>query len=91
MLKYCIAIWNISLPFGISYDHLIHFFFIWNIFPVLVSSSKKDLTTLGWATFWATFPLNSSGHPDRRLTFKHPAFTVGLPDVLFSNQKSQFG
>jgi hypothetical protein len=26
------AIWNISWRFGIVYDHLVHFVFIWNIF-----------------------------------------------------------
>jgi hypothetical protein len=32
--------------FGIFYDHLVHFVFIWCIFPVLVSSTKKNLATL---------------------------------------------
>jgi hypothetical protein len=32
--------------FGIFCDHLVHFLFIWYIFPVLVSCGKKNLATL---------------------------------------------
>jgi hypothetical protein len=38
--------WNIYWRFGILYDHLVHFEFIWHIFPVLVSRAKKNLATL---------------------------------------------
>jgi hypothetical protein len=31
---------------GIFYDHLVNFVFIWYIFPVLVSCTKKNLATL---------------------------------------------
>jgi hypothetical protein len=37
MLIYFRAILNSLLLFGIFYDHLVHFVFIWYIFPVLVS------------------------------------------------------
>jgi hypothetical protein len=40
------AIWNILPKFGIFYDHLVHFVFIWYIFPVLVSWTNKSLATL---------------------------------------------
>jgi hypothetical protein len=40
------AIWNILWTFGIFYNHLVHSVFIWNIFPVLVPCTKKDLATL---------------------------------------------
>jgi hypothetical protein len=40
------AIWNILQTFGIFYDHLVHFMFIWDIFPVLVSCTKKNLATM---------------------------------------------
>jgi hypothetical protein len=40
------ATWNILWRFGIFYDHLVHFVFIWYIFPVLVSCAKKNLATL---------------------------------------------
>jgi hypothetical protein len=40
------AIWNILWRFGIFYDHLVHFVFIWYIFPVLVSCAEKNLATL---------------------------------------------
>jgi hypothetical protein len=46
MLIYFMAIWNILWRFGIIYDHLVHIFFIWYIFPVLVSCNKKNLATL---------------------------------------------
>jgi hypothetical protein len=46
MLKYSLAICNISMTFGISNDHLVHFLFVWYIFPVWVSSTKKNLATL---------------------------------------------
>jgi hypothetical protein len=38
--------WDILWPFGIFYDHLVHFVFIWYIFPVLVSFTKTNLATL---------------------------------------------
>jgi hypothetical protein len=31
MLIYLMAIWNISLTFGMFYDHLVHFVFFWYI------------------------------------------------------------
>jgi hypothetical protein len=34
MLKYFMAIWNILMRFGKGYVHLVHFVFIWYIFPV---------------------------------------------------------
>jgi hypothetical protein len=46
MLIYFMAIWNILWRFGIFYDHLVHFIFIWYILLVLVSCTKKNLATL---------------------------------------------
>jgi hypothetical protein len=46
MRIYFMAICNISPTFGIFYDHMVHFVFIWYIFPVLVSCTKKNLATL---------------------------------------------
>jgi hypothetical protein len=40
------AICNILLRVGKLYGHLVHFVFIWGIFPVLLSSTKKNLATL---------------------------------------------
>jgi hypothetical protein len=40
------AIWNILRTFGTFYGHLVHVVFIWYIFPVLVSWTKKNLATL---------------------------------------------
>jgi hypothetical protein len=45
------AIWNILLTFGICYDDLIHFVFIWYIFPVLASRTEKNLATLYSSAF----------------------------------------
>jgi hypothetical protein len=46
MFIYFMAIWNILQTFWIFNDHLVHFVFIWSIFPVLVSCAKKNLATL---------------------------------------------
>jgi hypothetical protein len=46
MLIYFMVIWNILQTFGIFYDHLVHFVFIWYIFPVWVIFTKKNLATL---------------------------------------------
>jgi hypothetical protein len=46
VLIYVMAIWNILQTFGIFYDHLVHFVFIWYIFPVWVSCTKKNLANL---------------------------------------------
>jgi hypothetical protein len=59
---------------GIFYDHLVHFVFIWYIFPFLVSSTKKNLATLGTPhltnqlraevnVFWFEFPLEKRVAP----------------------------
>jgi hypothetical protein len=37
---------DVLWPFGIVYDHWVHFVFIWYIFPVLVSWTNKNLATL---------------------------------------------
>jgi hypothetical protein len=46
MLIYFMAICYISRTLRISSDHMVHFVFIWYIFPVLVSCTKKNLATL---------------------------------------------
>jgi hypothetical protein len=46
MFIYFMAIWNILWTFGIFFDHLVHFVFIWYIFPVWVSCTNKNLATL---------------------------------------------
>jgi hypothetical protein len=38
--------WDILLPFGTFCVHLVHFVFIWYIFLILVSNTKKNLATL---------------------------------------------
>jgi hypothetical protein len=45
MLVHFMAIRTILLPLGIFYGHLVHFVVIWNIFPVLVYCTKKNLAT----------------------------------------------
>jgi hypothetical protein len=45
MLIYFMSIANILQTFEIFYDHLVHFVFIWYIFPVWVSCTKKNLAT----------------------------------------------
>jgi hypothetical protein len=46
MFIHLMTIWNILWRFGIFYDHLVHFIFIWYIFQVLVTCTKKNLATL---------------------------------------------
>jgi hypothetical protein len=41
------AIWNVLRTFVIFYEHLVLFVFIWYIFLVLVSCTKKNLASLG--------------------------------------------
>jgi hypothetical protein len=52
MLVYFRAVWNI---FWIFYDHLVHFVFVWYIFPVLVSCTSKNLATLGRTENWSSY------------------------------------
>jgi hypothetical protein len=40
------AIWTILHTFRIFFDHLVHFVFIWYIFPVWVIFAKKNLANL---------------------------------------------
>jgi hypothetical protein len=59
-----------------------HFWYIcWSFFPVLVFCSKENLATL-LKTRLSQFQFDS-----RRVFGSEP----GLPDGLFSNQKSQIG
>jgi hypothetical protein len=46
------AVGNTCRSFGIFYDHLLHFVFIWYIFTVMVSCNMKNLATLVSATGW---------------------------------------
>jgi hypothetical protein len=46
ILIYFMAVCSILWTFGKIYDHLVHFVLIWNIFPVSVSPTKKNLATL---------------------------------------------
>jgi hypothetical protein len=46
MLKYFMGTWNSSWTVEICYDHLEHFVFIWYLFLVSVSCTKKNLATL---------------------------------------------
>jgi hypothetical protein len=49
MLMYFMATWNILRTFGIFYDRWVHFVLVWYIFQVLVSCTKKNLSTLVWS------------------------------------------
>jgi hypothetical protein len=40
------TIWDILRTFGIFYEHWVNYVYICNIFPVLVSRTKKNLATL---------------------------------------------
>jgi hypothetical protein len=56
MFIYIMALLDILLRFGIFYDNVLHFVFIWYIFLILVSCTKKNLATLflnvsGWIDY----------------------------------------
>jgi hypothetical protein len=46
MFIYFMAIWNILRTFGIFYDSLVHFLFIWYIFSGFGFTQQKNLATL---------------------------------------------
>jgi hypothetical protein len=56
MFIYFLAICNMLRMFGIIYDHLVHFVFIWYIFPFLVPCTKKNLATSKLCLFNFTHP-----------------------------------
>jgi hypothetical protein len=55
MFIYFMAIWNILRRFRILYRQLVHFVFIWYIFPVFLLCTEKNLATLIAATFFVKF------------------------------------
>jgi hypothetical protein len=67
-MKYFLSIWNILYPFRIFYDHLVHFVFIWYIFPVYyhVCMYREKSGNPAWKTQMSTSsttPLsNVKGH-----------------------------
>jgi hypothetical protein len=75
MSIYFMPIWNILQTFAIFYSHLLHFVFIWYIFPVLVSCNKKNLATLmgGTAVFMYTIELD----PQKNLEVKYRSKEFG--------------
>jgi hypothetical protein len=46
ILAYFMTMWSILRPLEIFYGHLVYFVVIWNIFPISVSCTKKNLATL---------------------------------------------
>jgi hypothetical protein len=79
MLIYFKAIWNILQTFGLFYDHLIYFAFIWYIFPVLVSFTKKNLATLDSVTMGRSTVADLE-HGDQEGQFKPPLMDGGPCD-----------
>jgi hypothetical protein len=65
ILAYVMAIWSILGPSGIFYGFLLYFKVIWNIIPILVSCSKKNLATLPnitiWSIFWRGLAMENGG------------------------------
>jgi hypothetical protein len=74
-------IWSILQPFGLLYGHWVNFVIIWYFSPVWYVVPRKI-----WQPCCRMNPV-LGGH----LNPKHElAFVAGLPDGLFSNQKSHF-
>jgi hypothetical protein len=53
MLMCFMAIWNILRTFEICYGHFVIFLFIWYIFSVFVSCTRKNLATVAMASLTA--------------------------------------
>jgi hypothetical protein len=75
-MLYLVAIWNISWLVG-------------TFFPVLVCCTKKNLATLAFLN--ARKVHFAKGQIKSVDAFHISGYQAGLPDGLFSNQKSQFG
>jgi hypothetical protein len=75
MLIYFRVIWNILRIFGIFYDHLVHFVFIWYIFPVLVSCTQENLATLGQTKIFGS--IFSSFHAFKSFAFQLACYKQG--------------
>jgi hypothetical protein len=90
---------NLAQTFGIFYDHLVHYVFIWYSFPVLVSCAMKNLATLTHNERKKVFfpivleTLPNTQKNENVWTFRPLKATSGsgLPNGTFSIQKSQFG
>jgi hypothetical protein len=80
MLIYFMAIWNILQTFGIFYDHLVHFVFIWYIFLVLESCTKKNLATLLQIRFFLL--QKNVGNKDSDQVFPISRFGLVSVDIL---------
>jgi hypothetical protein len=84
ILVYYMAMWSILWLFNIFCGHLVYFMVIWYIFPVLVCCTTKNLATLCFCVYKFTCASST--------LIRHfvPLIESGLPDGLFSTQKSIF-
>jgi hypothetical protein len=57
MFIYFMAIWNILRAFGILFDRLVHFVFIWDIYSGFVIVYQEKSGSPALAGFEATFNL----------------------------------
>jgi hypothetical protein len=85
MLLYIMAIWNILRPFGIFYDHLVHFVFIWYIFSSLGIMHREKSGNPVYYPLWRKNRLR--GHWIRGRCCKHCRVSVW---GTFSALKSSF-
>jgi hypothetical protein len=87
--------------FGIFYHHLVYAVSIYYILPVLVYCTKKNLATFNYQseTPDSSHPVEirvlDLAIPEASMTIasrnRDAASRTGLPDGIFSNQKSQLG
>jgi hypothetical protein len=95
-LVYFVAIWYILWSFGTFCGHLVYFSPFWYVVP-----KKIWQPCIGWNPSFLSHPsqqesqvlrqVNFLGNPPFFFTYLAPASRAGLPDGLFSNQKSKFG
>jgi hypothetical protein len=84
------AIWNILWIFGIFYDHSVHFVFIWYLFPVLVSCTKKNLATLAYTCNLRKCGWMILNQGDKKEKKCVPGFTVQLCTIRTISYMTQF-
>jgi hypothetical protein len=88
------TIWKIVKILGLIYDHLVHFVFIWDIFPVLLSFNKKNLATLTPTNDFIKLHIktNLTMLTSRHRCLKSPRQNdVQILFLFFLNQHKQFG
>jgi hypothetical protein len=85
------AIWNILWRFGIFYNHLVHFVFIWYIFSGFGIMYQEKSGNPALLRRFRRVAFDKRKNAKRSfLIIRNGPLQVELPDGLFFDQKSQF-